>query len=197
MSSNTKTNKIPLAHIFFLIAGILLVVYYLLSEGMPSLGNNIVSLMKFIVELFVLILLIGFYFYFLFGGKGCEGTIKSIAPALLVLIVVGAYSMNFGSSEASSVISGIAKMFYVLMIACGFTFLFVHNKVLGLTFAYASVVYACFVSVSYTVVVIMDLVNGGSFSTSKLFETICYATSLCLLFAGAYKANKNKALTLN
>lgn len=59
MSNNTKTNKTPLAHIFFLIAGILLVVYYLLSEGMPSLGNNIVSLMKFIVELFILILLIG------------------------------------------------------------------------------------------------------------------------------------------
>ena len=56
MSNNTKTNKTPLAHIFFLIAGILLVVYYLLSEGMPSLGNDIVSLMKFIVELFVLIL---------------------------------------------------------------------------------------------------------------------------------------------
>ena len=197
MSNKAKTNKIPLAHIFFLIAGILLVVYYLLSEGMPSLGNDIASLVKFVVELFVLFLLSGFYFYFLFGGKGCEGTIKAIAPALLVLIIVGSYSMNFGSDAASSVISGLAKMFYVLMIACGFTFLFVHNKVLGLTFAYSSVIYACFVALSYTVVVIMDLTNGGTFSISKLFETISYAMSLCFLFAGAYKANKNKAFALN
>ena len=65
--ANTTTHKYSLAHALFLISGILLVIYYLLSEGVPSLGNDITSLMKFIAEIFVLVVLIGFYFYFLFG----------------------------------------------------------------------------------------------------------------------------------
>ena len=188
--ANTTTHKYSLAHALFLISGILLVIYYLLSEGVPSLGNDITSLMKFIAEIFVLVVLIGFYFYFLFGAQNCHGTIKSIAPSLLILIVVGSYSMNFGNAEANAIISGIAKMLFTLIIACGFVFLFVHSKLLGLVFA--CILYCAFVLLSYVIVLIITLVNGGSFSGAKFAETMFYAASLGLLFGGSYTLCKNK-----
>lgn len=190
--ANTTTHKYSLAHALFLISGILLVIYYLLSEGVPSLGNDITSLMKFIAEIFVLVVLIGFYFYFLFGAQNCQGTIKSIAPSLLILIVVGSYSMNFGNAEANAIISGIAKMLFTLIIACGFVFLFVHSKLLGLVFAWSSILYCAFVLLSYVIVLIITLVNGGGFSGAKLAETMFYVASLGLLFGGSYTLCKNK-----
>ena len=190
--ANTTTHKYSLAHALFLISGILLVIYYLLSEGVPSLGNDITSLMKFIAEIFVLVVLIGFDFYFLFGAQNCQGTIKSIAPSLLSLIVVGSYSMNFGSAQANAIISGVAKMLFTLIIACGFVFLFVHSKLLGLVFAWSNIFYCAFVLLSYVIVLIITLVNGGGFSGAKFAETMFYAASLGLLFGGSYIHCKNK-----
>lgn len=195
MSSSTK-SKMPIAHILFLVAGITLIIYYLLSEGVPSLGNNIASIMKFVVEVFILILLVGFYFYFLFA-KPLSGSISAIAPSLLILIIVGPYALNFGSNEANSIISGIAKMFYVLLIACGFVFLFVHNKLIGYVFSFSAVIFAAFVTLSYTIVMIMGLVNDGSFNVNKFFETLFYVISLGLLFVGGYRISKSKSWSLD
>ena len=195
--AQTNKSKISVAHALFLISGITLLVYYLLSQGVPSIGNDLGSLMKFIVEIFVLVLLIGSYFFFLFEGKNCEGTVKSIAPSLLILIVVGSYSMNFGSAEANAVISGIASMFYLLIIVCGFVFLFIRNKLVGMVFAFSNVIYAFFVTLSYIIVLIISLVNGGSFSLAKMFETLFYVVSLGLLFVGGYLITKNKDWSLN
>lgn len=189
---NTK-QTITTSHLLFLISGITLIIYYLVSKGVPSIGNSITSIMSFIAELFVLILLIGFYCFFLFGVHNCQGTIKSIAPSLLILIAVESYSMNFGNAAANAVISSIASMFYLLIIVCGFVFLFVHSKLLGLVFCYSTLIYAAFVMLSYAIVMIMTLVNGQGFSVSKLVETILYAGSLSLLFAGSYLATKNKS----
>lgn len=196
MATQTK-SKLTIPHILFLISGIVFLVYYLLSQGVPSLGNNVTSIMKFVVELFILILLIGFYFYFFFEGKGCAGTIRAIAPALLIFIVVGDYSMNFGNATANAIISGIAAMFFSLIIVCGFVFLFVHNKLVGTVFAYSSLIYAAFVTLSYTVVMIMTAVNGGGFSVSKLFETLLYVIGLGLFFVGGWKVTKNKDWSLD
>lgn len=193
MANKSKTS---VSHILFLVSGVILLIYYLLSQGMPSVGGDLLSLMKFIVELFTLVLLIGFYFFFLFEGKNCAGVAKSIAPSLLILIVVGAYSMNFGSAEANAIISGIATMCYLLIIVTGFVFLFIHNKLIGLVFSFSSVVYAAFVTLSYVIVLIISLVNGGSFSLAKLFETLCYVVALGLLFVGGYQLTKNKDWSL-
>lgn len=195
MATNSKT-KLSIPHILFLLSGIVFIVYYLLSQGMPSLGNDITSIMKFVAELFILILLIGFYFYFFFEGKGCAGTIRAIAPALLVFIVVGEYSMNFGNAAANAVISGLAAMFFTLILVCGFVFLFIPNKLVGLVFTYSSVIYAAFVTLSYTIVAIMTAVNGGSFSLAKLFETLVYVLGLGLFFTGGYLVTKHKDWTL-
>ena len=67
---STQKSKRSLSHIRFLVSGITLIVYYLLSQGVPSVGNSLDSLRKFIIEVFVLVLLIGFYFFFLFGANG-------------------------------------------------------------------------------------------------------------------------------
>lgn len=193
MSSTKK--KTPLAHIMFLIAGALFLIYFLISQGVPSLGNSITSIMPFIAELFIFVLVICFYFFFLFGAKNCEGTTKAIAPSLLVLIVVGPYSMNFGSDVANSIISNICKILFTLILVCGFAFLFVRHKLLGLTFAWSSVIYAAFATLSYVIVLIISLVNGGAFSLAKMFETLVYVSALSLLFIGGYYLNRNKSMT--
>ena len=187
MSEKKKTTRtISQSHLLFLIAGITLIVYYLVKNGVPSVSNNIVSLMKFIVEIFVLVLLIGFYFFFLFGAKQCQGTVRSIAPSLLILIVVGHYSMNFGNNAANNIITSIAEMCYLLIVVSGFVYLFIPNHFIGRVFCYSSLVYAAFVMVSYIVVLILSLVNSEAFSTAKLIETILYTGSLALLYAGLY-----------
>lgn len=190
---STQKTKWSLSHIRFLISGITLIIYYLLSCGVPSIGKDINSLRKFIIEIFILLLLIGFYFFFLFGAKGCQGTIRAIAPSLLILIVVGSYSLNFGSDRANSIITSLARLFYLLIIACGFTFLFVHSKLLGIVFSFSNLVYAAFVIVSYFVVRIRSLVNHNGFSLAKLFETLLYTASLLLLFGGGYLTSKNRS----
>jgi len=190
--AKTKNSKISLSHLFFLLAGLLFLVYFLLKNGIPSPGSSLVSLMNFLVELFILIVVVGFYFCFLFLGKNCAGSIKAIAPSLLVLILVGNYSMNFGSAEANAIISGIASLFYVLVLACGFVFLFIHSKLLGLVFSYSSLVYASFVIASYLVVMIMDLVNGGAFSFAKMMETSFFIGGLVFLFLGGYRISRGK-----
>lgn len=193
--AKSKSGKISLSHLFFLLAGVFFLVYYLLSEGVPSF-SGIVPILKFVVELFVLLIVIFFYGLFLFQGKGSGGTIRSIAPSLLVLILVGSYSMNFGSPEANDIITSIAKLFFVLIIACGFVFLFVHSKLLGVVFAYSSLVYACFVAVSYLVVMVMGLIDNGSFSVAKMMEALFFLLGLVFLFLGGERVSRGKEWSL-
>lgn len=193
--SKSKSGKISLSHLFFLLSGVFFVVYYLLSEGMPSF-SGILPIFKFVVELFVLLIVIFFYGFFLFQSKGSGGVSRSIAPSLLVLILVGGYSMNFGSPEANGIITSIATLFYVLIVACGFVFLFVHSKILGYAFSYSSLVYACFVSVSYLVVMIISLVNNGAFSLTKLMETLFFLLGLVFLFLGGERVSRRKELLM-
>ncbi len=194
---STQKTKRSLSHIRFLLSGLTLIVYYLLKEGVPSVGNGVDSLRKFIIEIFVLILLIGFYFFFLFGANGCQGNIKAIAPSILIRIVVGSYGRNFGNSTANSIISGIATLFYLLIIVCGFVFLFVHNRLVGMVFSFSNLIYAAFVFISYLTIVIINAVNGDGFSVPKRIETLLYIISLILLFCGGYLTSKNKNWSIN
>lgn len=191
----TSKSKLTNSHLFLLVADIFLLVFYLLKEGMPSLNNNVIGIMKFIVELFVLILVIGFTFYFLFAESGAKATYRSFAPAILIFIVVGTYSLSFGgNSDVNAVLSSIAQMFYLLILVCGFVYLFFPKKVFGMVFSFSSLIFAVFVTLSYTITAIMFAVDGGEFSVSKLFETLCYVFALCFLWLGSYYLNKNKTL---
>jgi len=190
--SSSKKSSISVAHILFLIAGVVFFAYYLIAKGLPSVGNDLQSIMNFLVELFVLIVLVAFYFFFLFQAKNCAGSLRAFAPALLIFIVCGSYSLSFGSPEANAVIAGLAQMAYLLIVVCGFAFLFIHSKILGMVFSFSSVIYAAFVTLSYTIMAIIDAVNGNGFSVAMLFKTIVYAAGLVLLFVGGYKVSKNR-----
>ena len=91
MATKEKTKsstKLSRAHIFFLVAGLLLLVRFLVNGGVPSLNDPL----KFLVGIFELILIIGFYVFFLVGAKSCSGTLRAFAPALLLIIIDGQYS---------------------------------------------------------------------------------------------------------
>ena len=191
--NKTTKRRISLSHALFLISGITLIIYYFIKKGVPSIGNNVVSVMNFIVDVFVIFLLFFFYFFILFKTRDNLSTTTAIAPSLLILIIVGHYSMNFGNQIANSVITSIAEMFYLLILVCGVVMLFIPEKLLGMIFSFSCLGYAFFVMVSYIVVLIISLVNSEAFSLAKMFETMLYTGSLALLFGGAYYSNKNKA----
>lgn len=190
MATKEKTKssvKLSRAHIFFLVAGLLLLVRFLVNGGVPSLNDPL----KFVVGIFELILIIGFYVFFLVGAKNCSGTLRAFAPALLLIIIDGQYSSVAGNNAASNVINSIAKMAYLLIIVCGFVFLFIHHKLVGMVFAYGSFVYGLFILVSYIVTAIMDGVNG-TFSWQAMLDAMLLFFGFALVFAGSYLTTKNK-----
>ena len=189
----SEKRKWSSAHIMFLVAGLVLLIRFLVNGGIPSPNDPL----KFVVGIFELVLIIGFYFFFFFEGANCSGTLKAFAPALLLIILDGQYSMNFGNAKANEIITGIAKMVYLLVVVCGFVFLFIHNKLVGIVFSYSSLIYGVFVLVSYAVIVIMNAVNNGTFSWQEMFNAMLLFFVLGLAFGGSYLATKNKDWTIS
>ncbi len=197
MASSTK--KISWAHIFFLISGLLLVIYYLLTEGVPSVsgGNffeSVAGVIEFIASIVVIIVVIGFYCYYLFAPDASVGATKALAPALLVFTLFGKYAMELGNDTANRIITSLAEVCFTLIALCGFTFIFLRKKVLGTIFAWACLVYAVFVGVSYLTLMIMAAIDG-SFDVKFLFSTMCLFFALGLMFGGGYRICRSKAWT--
>ena len=151
-SSSTTKKKLPYAHIAFLLAGLLLLVYYLLNEGVPSFGKDVASIITFIVDLIVLISAIGFYCYMVFSPKGLTGTIRALAPALVIFVVMGRYAMpSIKDENIQAIVSAIATGAATLIVFCGFLFVFLHKWIFGEIFGWSCFVYAIYVIVAYFV----------------------------------------------
>ena len=186
-----KFSTLSIAHILFHVAGLLLIIKYLLG---PDFVTNISAnnVLEFIVSIFKLILVIGFYCFFLFGAKGCSSTIRALAPCLLLFIIFGQYSISFGN-DANAVAQyfiGIADMLWILILICGFVYLFIHNKIVGIVFTWSTLIYGLFVLASYVTCLIIDLVNGGAFNVKDMFMSILFITSLGLIGVGSYYVSK-------
>ena len=194
----SETKRISWAHAFFLIAGALLIVYYLLTGGMPSLSegkdpfDTVVGLITFVFALFTLVVVIGFYCYYLFSPTEKVGTIRALAPALIVFTLFGRYSMTLGNDYANGIITGLSETAFTLIVLCGFTYIFLRKKVLGTVFSWACIVYAVFIAVSYFVMMIMSAIDGA-FSISFMFASICIFMGVALLGVGGLRSCKSKA----
>lgn len=192
-SSSTTKKKLPYAHIAFLLAGLLLLVYYLLNEGVPSFGKDVASIITFIVDLIVLISAIGFYCYMVFSPKGLTGTIRALAPALVIFVVMGRYAMpSIKDENIQAIVSAIATGAATLIVFCGFLFVFLHKWIFGEIFGWSCFVYAIYVIVAYFVIMIMDLVNDGKFDVMMLLSTICLFLASGLMAYGALRICKSK-----
>lgn len=193
-NSKSKKNKAGYSQILFYVAGLLLIIKFFMEGGIPSPSSN---LLNFIVGLFTVIVIIGFYCFFIFGGKGCSGTIKALAPALLLLILYGKYSLNFGNADINKYLVSIANMVWLLIILCGFVFLFIRNKVISTVFTYSVVVYASFVSISYTVMAIINAVNGSKFSINNFISVLLLILSLACIGVGSFFVSKHQSIAIN
>lgn len=178
-SSSQKVRKVTFAQIMFLVAGLFLLIKYLL-ENTPSTSD----LFQFIVSIFVLIVLVGFYVLFVFGLPGFNSPWKALAPSVLILAVCGEYSLNFGNADVNSILSGIGSMLWILILVSIFVFVFLPKKWLGMTGGIASIVYGAFVVVSYIVMTIIGLVNDGKFDLNQFFKAILLAAGLILIGTG-------------
>ncbi len=187
MSTSKSERKITFAQIMFLVAGLLLLVNYILEN---SLSTN--DVFKFIVTLFVFIVLIGFYVLFVFGLPGFNSPWKALAPSVLILAVCGECALDFGNEDVNSVIGGIGSMIWVLILVSVFVFVFVPKKWLGMTGAVSSLVYGAFVIVSYIVTAIISAVDGGSFNLTNFLTSILLAAGLILIGAGLFIGLKRR-----
>lgn len=178
------------SHILILLAGLLLIIKFLCDNGVPSPSHDV---FRFIVGLFTLICVLGFYGYFVFGAKGCNTTIRALAPSLLLLILYGRYQLNFGNADVNQYLVSIAEIFWTFIILCGFIFLFVKNKIVGLVFSISTFVYAGFVLLSYIVMFIIDLVNGNSFHLANCFSVVLLVSALVLLGTTTYHIAKRQS----
>lgn len=181
-----KKEKKSNSHILILLAGLFLILKFLFEGGVPSPSGD---LLNFIVGLFTLIVIIAFYGYFVFGAKGCNSTIRALAPSVLLLILYGHYSINFGNADITKYLGAIANMAYLLIILCGFTYLFTKHKVVGTVFSLASLVYAAFCFLSYIVLLIINLVNKveGAFNFQSCLSTMLLVGALVILGVTTYK----------
>lgn len=185
-----KFSTLSVAHVLFYVAGLLLIIKFLLDGGIPALNNN--NIVEFIVGIFKLIVVIGFYCFFLFGARGCSSTIRALAPCLLLFIIFGQYNISFGNdaNEIAKYFIGIAGMLWILILICGFVYLFIHNKLIGIVFTWSTLIYGMFVLVSYITCLIIDLVNGGQFSLQNMFMTLLFVISLGLIGVGSYYVSR-------
>ncbi len=184
----SKSNKIT-SKVIFLIAGLLLLIKFIVNGGIPSPSNNV---SQFIVGIFTLIALIGFYVYFAFVQKEHKGTIVSLAPAVLLYILYGSYSFNYNVDWINSILNPTTSICFVLMIICGFIYLFIHQKLIGLVLASTSLLYGILIIVSYIVMMIVNLVNGNGFNVTSMFNALLLAISYLLISYGSYKTSINK-----
>lgn len=185
-----KFSTLSVAHVLFYVAGLLLIIKFLLDGGIPALNNN--NIVEFIVGIFKLIVVIGFYCFFLFGARGCSSTIRALAPCLLLFIIFGQYNISFGNdaNEIAKYFIGIAGMLWILILICGFVYLFIHNKLIGIVFTWSTLIYGMFVLVSYITCLIIDLVNGGQFSLQNMFMSLLFVVSLGLIGVGSYYVSR-------
>lgn len=185
-----KFSTLSVAHVLFYVAGLLLIIKFLLDGGIPALNNN--NIVEFIVGIFKLIVVIGFYCFFLFGARGCSSTIRALAPCLLLFIIFGQYNISFGNdaNEIAKYFIGIAGMLWILILICGFVYLFIHNKLIGIVFTWSTLIYGMFVLVSYITCLIIDLVNGGPFSLQNMFMSLLFVISLGLIGVGSYYVSR-------
>lgn len=186
MSTNKPRKNY--SKIAFLLAGLLMLIKFLIEGGVPSTSD----VLNFIVGVFTLIVLVGFYCYFVFAQQNCKGTIKVLAPAILLIILYGKYSFNFGSAKVNNIFNGIITMTWTLIIICGFVYMFIHEKLVGMVLAISTGVYATFIGISYIVMVIINLVNNGSFNVTNCISTFLLITSYIFIAYGAYKTAKTK-----
>ncbi len=175
-----KKEKKSDNHILILLAGLFLILKFLFEGGIPSPSGD---LLNFIVGLFTLIVILAFYGYFVFGAKGCNSTIRALAPSVLLLILYGHYSINYGNANVTKYLGAIANMAYLLIILCGFVYLFTKHKIIGTVFAWSSLVYAAFCFLSYIVLLIINLINGveGAFNLQSCLSTMLLVGSLVIL----------------
>ena len=185
-----KFSTLSVAHVLFYVAGLLLIIKFLLDGGIPALNNN--NIVEFIVGIFKLIVVIGFYCFFLFGARGCSSTIRALAPCLLLFIIFGQYNISFGNdaNEIAKYFIGVAGMLWILILICGFVYLFIHNKLIGIVFTWSTLIYGMFVLVSYVTCLIIDLVNGGQFSLQNMFMSLLFVVSLGLIGVGSYYVSR-------
>lgn len=185
-----KFSTLSVAHVLFYVAGLLLIIKFLLDGGIPALNNN--NIVEFIVGIFKLIVVIGFYCFFLFGARGCSSTIRALAPCLLLFIIFGQYNISFGNdaNEIAKYFIGVAGMLWILILICGFVYLFIHNKLIGIVFTWSTLIYGMFVLVSYITCLIIDLVNGGQFSLQNMFMSLLFVISLGLIGVGSYYVSR-------
>lgn len=179
-------SKISLPHLMFYLAGLLLVISYLLVN-MPSPSADILT---FVVKLFLAIVIVGFYCFFIFGANGCSSTIKALAPCILLIIICGKYSISLGNATANKYIVGISEMAWLLLIVCGFVYLFVKNKVIGVVFTWATIVYLAFIIVSYVVTAIIAAVDKYTFDLMAFFSFALLVASYTCIALGSYKISK-------
>lgn len=177
-------------HLLLLLAGFLLIVKFLCDNGIPSPSSDI---FHFIVGLFTLICVLGFYGYFIFGAKGCNTTIRALAPSILLLILYGRYQLNFGNADVNQYLLSIADIVWTFIILCGFIFLFTKNKIMGMVFSISSFIYAGFILLSYIVMFIIDLVNGNPFHVANCFSVLLLVCSLVLLGTTTYRISSHQS----
>ena len=181
-----NTQVYSSTRIMFLVAGLLLLVKYLLEGGLPSAGGDLGSIITFVVKLFVLIIVIGFYCYFAFGVEGYSGSFKALAPVVLLLMMFGSYSLDYGDANINAILTSVATLIWTLLTVTGFIFLFVRKKVLGLAFGWSCLIYSGFVIVSYIVMTIIGAVDNKAFNWTNLVTTLLLCASFALVFCGTY-----------
>ena len=139
-TKTSGTRRVSLAQIMFLIAGLCLLVKYILQNPISTAG-----VFQFVGSLIVTIVLVGFYVLFVFGLPGYNGAWKTLAPVVLILAICGQYSLNFGNADVTSAINSIASIVWVVILVSLFVFVFIHKKWLGMIASVTSLVYALLV----------------------------------------------------
>lgn len=193
----SSERKIGLAHILFYVAGLLLVIKFIMQDVVLG-GDNLALL---IANVFILVLVIGFYCFFLFGMPGGRGTIVALAPSVLLVALYGSVRLSLPYNEvkeAVNYVNNIANMIWMFIVIVGFVLLFFRHKLLGYILAGASISYAAFVLVSYIVLLIISSVESSSFAfdAKEFVATLCLAGALACIAVGSYRISKRQSWTL-
>lgn len=192
MASDSK--KISISRLLFYLAGLLLVIKFVLKD----ISFNSKDVVALVASIFILVLVIGFYCFFLFGIKGAKGTVVSLAPSVLILALYGQYSPIYGDLAVIEKINSIGKLCLVFIVLVGFIFVFFHHKLLGYVLAGSSIAYAAYVLVSYIVMIIMAAVKAADQGTAFSFNALDFIATLALvgglvcISVGSYRVAKRK-----
>ncbi len=189
-TTTAKSNRVrlvSLAQIMFLIAGLCLLVKYILQNPISTAG-----VFQFVGSLIVTIILVGFYVLFVFGLPGYNGAWKTLAPVVLILAICGQYTLDFGNADVNSAIGSIASIVWVVILVSLFVFVFIHKKWLGMTASVASLVYGLLIIVSYIVTAIIAAVDGQGWNFMTFLQAVLLAAGLLLEGAGLWIGLRNR-----